>query len=322
MQRILIVLAVIVLAGGSLYMGVMTGDEQSADQASGQTGEQGSRTRAFGFDDIKQLVTHLNPRQRQAALSQPDFFKKVVGEEVVRLALLDAAEANKLDQNNNLKYLIKRKSDDLLLQNFISRQVLSAGGIPKGFPSEQQVKTYYEQNKSKFVVPERVPVWQIFWQVPTNTSKLDQARIIKRASSLSWQLKKGKKNFAETAQQVSQHGASRLNGGFMGILKVSELKPEIKSQLLALKIDEISAPIRGAEGVHIFRRGKIFPQTVLPLTQARGQIVQLLRKAFNQSQRLKLNQLAVKKYPVKFEDGAIEKWWARLSKEMAAGSGK
>jgi len=327
MQRNRIGLLIALVAGVAIAVGLVLVIEQGADKSSGDTSDSEGdigrvlNTVSFGYPDVENLLGQLDREQRMNVLAKPQLFKRMIDQETARLALLDAAMDTGLHERKNVAYMMRRKSEEFLVETF-TRGKLNAAGLPAGFPSDAQIQDYYNKNKARFVIDERLPVWQIFWHIPKDASELEAAKMLKQASKISSTLRAGKTEFQTVAVEESEHEASRIQGGYMGLLKVSELRSDIRQPLLDLAVGKISKPIRSNNGVHVFLRGKVVSRVTKPLSQVREQIAVHLKNVFRQQQRSKLIQLAQEKYPVKLDPPDIEEWRVRLVKQNPANMGQ
>jgi parvulin-like peptidyl-prolyl isomerase len=326
MKKILIVLVVAAIFAVAIYV---IRSQQVADQTAGndiasysgsevdqaqatQKGQATQRGKDFGYEQLLLMMGSLNESERDAVLADDKLFNQVISQEALRLSYIDAANASQFAGSDQIQYLLERQTDDFLVNAFIKNR-LGAAGVPEGFPSEQQVQQYYEQNKQRFMLAERVPVWQIFWKIADDASKPSVAKLLKKATLLASDIKKGKLSFEQAALTHSQHPASRLQGGYMGMLMTADLRPKIKGPLLALKEGVLSKPIRGENGLHLFKRGPIQPAEMLPLSQIREQVVRELVQALRQQQRIQLNQLVSSEYPVEYSAETAAQWRRKAS---------
>jgi len=265
------------------------------------------------FQDVQQVFSNLDANRKKAFLEEEESFRNFIRQEAGNLSVLEAARINKVDQDQNTVFLMQRAADNILRESYINKLMVEK--FPAEFPSDEQIKEFYENNKDKFVLGERVHVWQIF----LNTEKIDKAEIAgmeKKAGEIQSLLKQGKLDFAAAALKYSEHHPSRENGGDMGLLKVSELKPEISRPLLALKEGELSPPIKSETGIHILKRGAIVPQQDVGLDQIRSQLVDALKNQARTQFRKAIYEQAAKTYPVELSDNKIEEWRLRLRTDM------
>jgi|GEM_PF-4004368 len=297
MKNIFIILAIVAVGGAAYFAGskqatvgginsvstqANTGSDTAVSNTDGNDADMPLRSQSFGYDQFLKLIDSLNQEQRDAVLADKELVNRVINQELLRLSFVDAAKASQFAQNENAQYLLERQADDFLVTNYINDR-LKAAGIPDGFPGEEQIQQFYENNKQSFSIGERMPVWQVFWSIPKDTGKQEVAKLLKLADSVSSQLRKGKITFAQAAQKYSQHAPSSYQGGFIGMLQTADLRPRIKEPLMSLKQNSVSKPIRSDNGLHIFRRGASLPAEVLSLDRVRSQVVDGLVKALRAS---------------------------------------
>jgi parvulin-like peptidyl-prolyl isomerase len=262
------------------------------------------------FEEIQKILAVLDERQRKALLTDEQAFQKFIRQEAVNQSILSAAKANKVDKNEKAIFLTQRGAENILREFYLNQLIRSK--IPKDFPTDQQIKEYYEQNKDKFVLAERVHVWQIFLQITDELSKKEIELVKKQAESISSDLNKGKISFDKAAQKYSDQESSKYNGGYLGLVKVKELKTEVQKPLMALAEGKISKPIKTDDGMHILKRGIIVPKQELELEQVHDQIKKLLKTQIRQKLRQEIFKQAGKTYPVDLDDNKIEEWRLKL----------
>lgn len=262
------------------------------------------------LDYVTLLIANMNQQERSKVLETPELFKQVIESEANNLSIVSAAITNKVEQDRNVDFLMRRGAENILREAYLNRLVVSK--LPKDFPSEAQINEYYETNKSQFVIPERVHVWQIFFKKTESIDKKGLAELTKKAEKIISDIKKGKTDFSNLAISQSEHEQSKALGGYMGLLKTSELLPEMKDSILKLKEGELSKPVESESGLHILKRGKIVSAETLELKQVKAQISQLLIKQANLQLRQAIFVQANKEYPQGLSDKKLEEWRLRL----------
>ncbi len=282
---------------------------EEAQQAA--AAEQETGPAALSFAELQSLLANLDANQRQALLADAAAFKQFVLQQASNASVLSAAKANKVDEDANTAFLMQRSADNVLRESYLSK--LIAGKLPADFPSEEQAREYFEQNRENFTVPERVHVWQVFLEVPAAAGDEEVAEREIQAQRLAQDIRSGKLDFAVAAEQYSDHEQSKLSGGYMGLVKVPELKPAIAEPLLALPEDRSSAPIKTDTGFHVVKRGAKVPALKVEFAQVDAQIRQLLRQQAVAQLRQAVYEQAGKTYPVELQDAQIEEWRAQLS---------
>jgi hypothetical protein len=174
----------------------------------------GTLKAALELSDLKKTLSVLDDNQRKQVLADEKMFSDFVKQEAGNASVLAAAKANKIHESENTRILAQRGVDNIVRELYLNQ--LLASKIPADFPTDEQVQEYYDQNKEKFVIEERIHVWQIFLPISEGTSKKDIELLKKRAESISNDLKKDKTDFASAASKHSKHEASRLSGGIYG----------------------------------------------------------------------------------------------------------
>jgi parvulin-like peptidyl-prolyl isomerase len=71
------------------------------------------------------------------------------------------------------------------------------------------------------------------------------------AMELFYALQEGEMSFFEIAQQYIQDTELRRRGGYRGVVRRNEMKPEISAAVFAAKAPQILKPIVGAKGVYL-----------------------------------------------------------------------
>lgn len=262
------------------------------------------------FEELKTLVTASSEENRKKLLADPEYFanfiRGVAGDE----SLLTAARANNLDKDPLVQLLMEKASENALRQVYLQR--LMANKIPADFPSEEQINSFYEDNKDKFVLQERVYLWQIFLPIQTVGDSELEKKIKSQATEIKKKIDSGELDFAVAAVENSAHLESRKTGGYMGVVQVSTILPEIKESVLKLKPGVISEPLRSSNGYHLIRRGEVLAEENLQLDKVKEQIRKLLKEQAAQQLRTAIFQRAAETYPVDLSEQKIEEWRLKL----------
>ena len=262
------------------------------------------------YDDIQLVLTNVDANQKQALMDNEEAFVKFVKQEASQLSLLAAAKSNNLDADTNSQFLMQRSAENVLREIYLNRLIKSK--VPADFPNEEQIKQYYDTNKENLVVEERVSVWQIFLPV---SEGMDSSSVENEAKKIADDIKAGRIDFTNAALSNSQHQPSKLNGGYMGILKVSELIPGIHEPLMSLDEGEVSSPIKSEMGFHILKRDEVIPSQSVTLEQVSGQIRNLLINQVRTKLRNEILALAAETFPITVDDELIKEWRNRLQSE-------
>ncbi len=264
---------------------------------------------------IRAVLSHVDRGQRQILLENPDTFREFVRQEATNRSLLAAARSNNLQANPDTRFLMQRRAQHTLMEIYLNR--LIDNRMPEDFPNDEQLRQYYEENRHNMVLEERIHVWQIFLPLRENPDEAALNQVQSFAENLVSELQQGNIAYADAAVRHSAHAASRNNGGYMGLIKVSELLPAINEKLQTLAEGEISDPVRSATGLHILMRGAIVPPQEVTFEQVREQIANLLISQVRDRLRNAVLEQAANSFPVDLDDARIRDWWVDLSLDAA-----
>lgn len=106
--------------------------------------------------------------------------------------------------------------------------------------TDEQIKTYFEENKESFAQPEQVEASHIL--VATKEEADEVAQKLKDGDS-----------FATLAAEYSTDTATAENGGELGSFGVGEMATEFEEAAFAMEVDEISKPVETEFGFHIIK---------------------------------------------------------------------
>lgn len=256
---LLLLLAAPVLGSGALY----------ADDAAvlAHVGPDEIKT-----DTIRPFFSNLDSQQQAALAGNPKLLDQTVESILVQQLIYKRAVAEKWDQQPDAAAQLERAREKAISEGFLA----SVTKPPADYPSEAEVKSAYEANKSKLVVPRQFRLAQIYIAVPESLSPTPataQARLDAVVSSLG----QPGADFAVVARSSSDDKASAARGGELGWVAESQVQPELRSRVLALGKGAVSSPIKLADGWHILKVIDLKESYTASLEEVRDQLVQKLR---------------------------------------------
>jgi hypothetical protein len=131
-------------------------------------------------------------------------------------------------------------------------------------PGGGEVARYYQANRGEFSRPERVRLRQILTE-----ERAAAERAIREVEAGA--------DFGEVARRLSRD-PSAASGGFQGELSRADLPPAFAEVIFNLKPGEVSRVVQAAYGFHVFQVLERAPAEVVPLEQARPEILGRLRR--------------------------------------------
>jgi peptidyl-prolyl cis-trans isomerase C len=222
--------------------------------------------------------------QRSAPPPAPDAVARI-GETEVRYSQFESYLAKSVGDTGGvlgsdvLSELFDQFLDEKLLAKLAVDRKLLAGGKDSGGrraidallaeglrqePGPGEVASYYRAHQKDFARPERVRVRQILTEDKATAEKA--VREIDAGSP-----------FEEVARRLSRD-PSAASGGYQGELSRADLPPAFAEVIFGLEAGDVSRLVPAEYGFHIFQVVSREPAQVVPLEQARGEILGRLRQ--------------------------------------------
>ncbi|MEK6684122.1 MAG: peptidyl-prolyl cis-trans isomerase [Nitrospirota bacterium] len=196
-----------------------------------------------------------------------------VGPEEVEKAVEDVKQKNGMATDAALKKALQETQADLdqyknglkdqiMILKLVNREVKSGVVL-----SEEEMRSYYEEQADRFLTPMQYRLRQIFIPIPgPGPAKTEE----QTARSVADQLKSGA-DFQAMVKRYSG-GPEANNNGDLGTVRADHMLPEIRQAIEPLKPGEFSGPVKTAAGIHIFRLDEIQPPKPRAFEEVKGEI--------------------------------------------------
>jgi parvulin-like peptidyl-prolyl isomerase len=239
-------------------------------------------------DELKQLLDALPPEARAQLAANPGELAKVVRTEMIRRSLAVEARGKAWDKRPEVMAQMDRARDAALVAAYMN----SVARPPESYPSEAELKAAYEQNSASFSVPKQYRISQLFVLAPADTDKAAFAKALAKATDL--------------AERAKKKGAdSAAKGGDMGFVAESNLIPELREPIAALKKGDIVGPIKAPSGWHVVRLDDVREKGTKPLAEVRDQLWTFLRARKAQETEQAYLTFMTNKNPVSINDAEL-----------------
>lgn len=260
--------------------------------------------------DLEALLAALPAAERDQWLVSVESLSRLAEEEAALRSTLKAAAANHAVEDPLTALLVDRARDRTLADLYLARVVRA--NLSADFPSAEDVRKFYDDSPDLFTLPDRLHVWQIYLPLAEGADDKAQAALEAEASKLKQLIAKGELDFAAAAEKYSGHIASRRAGGYMGLLKLEEMLPEVRTAVEALKEGAVSEPIRTSQGYHLLKRGARVPGGKLDFEEVSAEARGLLaREAATQIRKAAVEKIRAQ-FAVKWASEQIDDWHQRL----------
>ncbi|RUL66128.1 peptidylprolyl isomerase [Dyella dinghuensis] len=138
-------------------------------------------------------------------------------------------------------------------------------------PSDDELKKRYQDEITRFGMPEEREVSHILINVPKNATPAQQKAALDKANKIAAEATPD--NFAKLAQQDSEDLGSKLQGGDLGWLQKGVTNAAFESAMFSLQKGQISKPVLSDEGYHIIYLREVHSGQTKPFEQVRDQLI-------------------------------------------------
>jgi peptidylprolyl isomerase len=265
---------------------------------------------------LRALLDREPPETREQLLRDPQALVQFVRNRMLRLALLEEARTQRFDQRPEVAARAEQARQDAIADAFLD----TLSRPEAGFPSDAEIQSVYDANRTRFLVPRQYRLAQIFLAVPQGREADDAAA---QRKLREWRAQataaRNRVEFAELARRHSEDRASAPRGGVLDWLREDRMLEPIRNAVSGLEEGAISEPVRTEQGWHLLRLEGTRPAGPAPLTEVRDQIVALLRQQRSQDLgRLALNEM-LRREPIQIDEIQLGRLAAGL-RQGAAGA--
>jgi peptidyl-prolyl cis-trans isomerase D len=161
--------------------------------------------------------------------------------------------------------------------------------------TEDQLKDYYEEQKTQFTSPERRKISHIL--IAFGKDNVTEEQALQKALAAKQSL--NNKDFAALATELSDDKLSAKNGGDLGLFNVGVMEKAFEEAASKLKLGEVSEPVKSAFGYHLIKVTELVPGEVKTFETVKPELSKAYKKAQAES---RFNELAEKLSQVSYEN--------------------
>jgi peptidylprolyl isomerase len=220
-------------------------------------------------EEIRAYITALGPRERAALGQDPNLLSQAVRMMLANRLVLQEVTAKKWDQQPNIAEQLDRVRESAVVELYL--QTVSAP--PASFPSDDEVQKTYDANRSALLVPRQFQLAQVFVALPKDADKATEDKAKKSVEDVQRKLKAPGADFAAIANETSES----KNGGDLGWLPETQIRPEIRNQVMELAKNTVSEPVKLEDGWHIIKVIDTKMPYTRTLPEVRDALVQQMR---------------------------------------------
>lgn len=142
---------------------------------------------------------------------------------------------------------------------------------------EDDLRKAYSDEIGRFSTPEQRRASHILVSLPATADAAAQKQALAKIEDIRKQLTAGA-DFGQLAKQHSEDVGSAAAGGDLGLVERGLFQPEFEQAVLALKVGEISKPVRSKDGYHLVKIASLKPEQRKPFQEVRATLDKELRK--------------------------------------------
>jgi len=160
--------------------------------------------------------------------------------------------------------------------------VLDAGSIaPPEVPGEQELREHYEAEKDRFTQPERRRVRHILIALDPGADEVEEDAAKADSAEIRGRITDGE-DFAALAKELSQDPGSATQGGDLGFIERGLLDPALDQAAFALDAGRLSEVIRSRFGYHLIEVTEIDPGETKPFEAVQRELIADLEQRSNE----------------------------------------
>lgn len=252
-------------------------------------------------DEIRAAIENLNPRDQSAIARDPALLNQTVRMLLVQRLVLAEAIGKQWEKQPGVAAQIERAREAVITESYLQ----SVSKVPE--PSEEELKTAYESNKSALVVPRQVKLAQVYLAAPKTAEGAAIEKDKARLESVRKALRAPNADFAAVARAQSDEKTSAAQGGEIGWLAESQMQPEIRAKAADLAKGSVSEPIRMKDGWHILKCLDIREERTAAFDEVRGRLTDQLRAERVRAAREAYLAKLLREKPVSLNELALPK---------------
>lgn len=254
-------------------------------------------------EEVRETIALLDPRNQAAVKRDPALLSQTVRAILANRLVLKEALAKKWDQQPAVVTQLARARESLIVDSYLA----SVSGPSDNYPNEAEIKSVYDGNASAFLVPRRFQLAQILVAVPKDADKGAEEAARKKLDDVVKKAKQPGADFAALARTLSDDQATAERDGQIGWVAESDLRPEIRSQVIGLEKAGITDPIKLDDGWHVMKLLDTEASHTRPLAEVREALVQRMRAERVEANRRAYVAELVKQAPPVVNEIALSK---------------
>ena len=140
--------------------------------------------------------------------------------------------------------------------------------------TDDKLKAYYEEQKDQYTTAERRKISHILFAI---NDKTDEKTALDKALKAKNEL--AAKDFATLAAEISDDKLTAKTGGDLGLFNVGVMEKSFEDAASALKLGEVSNPVKSAFGYHLIKVTELMSGETKPFDSVKNEVTKAYQKA-------------------------------------------
>ncbi len=217
-------------------------------------------------DDLEAAIS-LYPEIHRKRLNT-DFAsrKRILQDLVMNTILSKQAKESGFDKNEEIQKQLEYVKNTFIAKKYMDDILFKGVEI-----DDIAAKSYYENNKKNFTMPERVRAKHILIKVRKDASKDEIDEKKTKIKGLLEKIKGGEK-FEDLARKFSEDVKTKMKGGDLGFFPKGRMAPEFDKAVFSLNKGEVSDPVKTKFGFHIIKVEDKKPASIIPFDKIKQRV--------------------------------------------------
>lgn len=225
-------------------------------------------------DELRGYIAALDSRDQAALARDPALLSQSVRQLLAGKLVLQQALAKKWDQQPAVVAQIESSRQNTIIETYLQ----SVAKAPDGYPTEVDLQSAYDANKTIFLQPRQYRLAQIFIAVTKGADKSAQDAAHKRLDEVQKKLRQKSTDFGAVAAADSDEQATAKRGGEIGWLAEQQITPALRTVVSGLAKGAVADPVRLEDGWHVVKLLDTKAAYTRPLSEVRDQLAEQLRR--------------------------------------------
>lgn len=139
-------------------------------------------------------------------------------------------------------------NDRMAIEKFIEKDLLANLTV-----SDEELKAAFAANSNLYAEPETVTARHILILAKSDAPAAEQQKALDTIKEIKQRVSAPGADFGKIAAETSDDTASKIDGGNLGTFQRGMMVPEFEKAAFALKVGEISEPVKTQYGYHLIK---------------------------------------------------------------------